>query len=111
GTEVCNPVAPQGIRQGNDQYSFFSPADVELEQIRRAIVAATERLRPSRGVFDPFSDIRHLAREILHYRRQVLSLREFFNEHGCTVLLMQELTRGTAGDLQAGALVAGELTL
>ena len=62
-------------------------------------------------VFDPFSDVRHLAREVLHYRRQVLSLREFFNEHGCTVLLMQELTRGVAGDLQAEALVHGYLTL
>jgi circadian clock protein KaiC len=62
-------------------------------------------------VFDPFSDVRHLAREVLHYRRQVLSLREFFNQHGCTVLLMQELTRGTAGDLQAEALVHGYMTL
>jgi circadian clock protein KaiC len=110
-TEVCNPVAAEGIGQGDDKYSFFSPADVELEQIRQAIVAATERVRPSRVVFDPFSDVRHLAREVLHYRRQVLSLREFFNEHGCTVLLMQELTRGTAGDLQAEALVHGYLTL
>jgi circadian clock protein KaiC len=111
GIEVCNPVAPDGVRQGDDKYSFFSPADVELDQIRQAIVAATERVRPSRVVFDPFSDIRHLAREVLHYRRQVLSLREFFNEHGCTVLLMQELTRGTVGDLQAEALVHGYLTL
>src|SRR5689334_2284783 len=111
GIEVCNPIAPDGVRQGNDKYSFFSPADVELEQIRQAIVAATERVRPARVVFDPFSDVRHLAREVLHYRRQVLSLREFFNEHGCTVLLMQELTRGTAGDLQVEALVHGYWTL
>src|SRR4051794_15110562 len=111
GTEVCNPVAPDGIRQADDKYSFFSPADVELEQIRQAIVVAIERVRPSRVVFDPFSDVRHLARDVLHYRRQVLSLREFFNEHGCTVLMMQELTRGTGGDLQAEALVHGYLTL
>jgi circadian clock protein KaiC len=111
GIDVCNPVAPDGVRQGDDKYSFFSPADVELDQIRQAIVAATERVRPSRVVFDPFSDVRHLAREVLHYRRQVLSLREFFNDHRCTVLLMQELTRGTAGDLQAEALVQGYLTL
>ena len=111
GIEVCNPVAPEGVRQGDDKYSFFSPADVELDQIRQAIVAATQRVRPSRVVFDPFSDVRHLAREVLQYRRQVLSLREFFNEHGCTVLLMQELTRGGAGDLQAEALVHGYLTL
>lgn len=111
GIEVCNPGVPDRISQPGDKYSFFSPADVELDEIRDAIVAATERVRPSRVVFDPFSDIRHLAREVLRYRRQVLSLREFFNEHGCTVLLMQELTRGTAGDLQAEALVHGYLTL
>jgi circadian clock protein KaiC len=111
GIEVCNPITADGVRHGEEKYSFFSPADVELEQIRQAIVAATERVRPSRVVFDPFSDVRHLAREVLHYRRQVLSLREFFNEHGCTVLLMQELTRGTAGDLQAEALVHGYMTL
>jgi circadian clock protein KaiC len=111
GIEVCNPVAPERIRQPDEKYSFFSPADVELEEIRNAIAAAVDRVRPSRVVFDPFSDIRHLAREGLHYRRQVLSLRDFFNDHACTVLFMQELTRGTAGDLQAEALVHGYLTL
>jgi circadian clock protein KaiC len=111
GIDVCNPGLPERINQHGDTYSFFSPADVELDEIRNAILSATERVRPSRVVFDPFSDIRHLAREVLRYRRQVLSLREFFNEHGCTVLLMQELTRGTAGDLQAEALVHGYLTL
>src|SRR6187200_415354 len=29
GIEVCNPVAPDGAGQGDDRYSFFSPADVE----------------------------------------------------------------------------------
>jgi circadian clock protein KaiC len=111
GIEVCNPVGPEHVRRPEEKYSFFAPADVELDQIRSAIVAAVERIRPSRVVFDPFSDVRHLARDIVHYRRQVLSLREFFNEHNCTVLLMQELTRGTAGDLQAEALVHGYLTL
>ena len=111
GIDVCNPGSPQRINQPNDKYSFFSPADVELDEIRNAFFAATERVRPSRVVFDPFSDIRHLAREVLRYRREVLSLREFFNENRCTVLLMQELTRGTGGDLQAEALVHGYLTL
>jgi circadian clock protein KaiC len=111
GIEVCHPVAPERVGHADEKYSFFSPADVELDEIRNAVVAAIERVQPSRVVFDPFSDIRHLAREVLHYRRQVLSLRELFTEHGCTVLLMQELTRGSAGDLQAEALVHGYLTL
>jgi circadian clock protein KaiC len=62
-------------------------------------------------VFDPFSDIRHLARDVLRYRRYVLYLREFFTQQHCTVLLMQEMTRGTPGDLQAEALVHGYVTL
>ena len=111
GIEVCNPVTSTLIHQPDEKYSFFSPADVELDEIRNAIVAATERAQPSRIVFDPFSDIRHLAREPLRYRREVLSLREFFNEHKATVLLVQELTPGAGGDLQAEALAHGYLTL
>jgi circadian clock protein KaiC len=111
GVDVCTPIALQPIRRPEDTYSFFSPADVELDEIREAIIAATDRVRPLRVVFDPFSDIRHLAREVLRYRRQILMLRDFFSERNCTVLLMQELTRGTLGDLQAEALVHGYLTL
>ena len=62
-------------------------------------------------MFDPFSDIRHLAREVLRYRRQILTLRDFFSERNCTVLLMQAMTRGTQGDLQAEALVHGYRTM
>jgi circadian clock protein KaiC len=111
GVELCNPMSDRRTAHPDEQYSFFSPADVELEDIRAAIVAAVERVKPARVVFDPFSDIRHLARDVLRYRRYVLYLREFFTQQGCTVLLMQEMTRGTPGDLQAEALVHGYVTL
>jgi circadian clock protein KaiC len=99
------------VQDPDEQYSFFSPADVELEDIRTAIVEAVTRVKPRRVVFDPFSDIRHLARDVLRYRRYVMALRAFFTEQGCTVLLMQEITRGTPGDLQIEALVHGYFTL
>jgi circadian clock protein KaiC len=111
GITVTNPTAPQRALGGEDSYSFFSPADVELDQMRREIAAAVERVNPSRLVFDPFSDVRHLARDVLRYRREVLALREFFTERGCTVLLIQEMTRDMPGDLQAEALVHGYFTL
>lgn len=111
GVELCNPMSERRTAHPDEQYSFFSPADVELEDIRAAIVAAVERVKPARVVFDPFSDIRHLARDVLRYRRYVLYLREFFTQQRCTVLLMQEMTRGTPGDLQAEALVHGYVTL
>ena len=68
-------------------------------------------MHPARVVFDPFSDIRYLARETLGYRRQILALRDFFSEQNCTVLLLQEMTRGSPGDIQVEALTHGYLTL
>jgi circadian clock protein KaiC len=111
GVELCNPTAAKRTTHPDEQYSFFSPADVELEDIRAAIVDAVERVAPTRVVFDPFSDIRHLARDVLRYRRYVLYLREFFTRRQCTVLLMQEMSRGAPGDLQAEALVHGYVAL
>ena len=108
--QVCNPTA---VARSSDEekYSFFSPADVELDEMRKVIMQAVERSRPARVVFDPFSDVRHLSRDVLRYRREVLTLRQFFAEQDCTVILMQELMRGAPGDLQAEALVHGYLTL
>jgi len=59
GIAVANPASPARDLDPEQQYSFFSPGDVELDDIRNAIVAAVERVQPSRVVFDPFSDIRH----------------------------------------------------
>ncbi len=111
GIVVANPSSPARTLDPDQQYSFFSPGDVELDDIRNAIVAAVEHVRPTRVVFDPFSDIRHLSRDVLRYRRQVLSLRELFASSGCTALLMQEYTRGIEGDLQAEALAHGYISL
>ena len=111
GIAVANPASPSRELDPDQQYSFFSPGDVELDDIRNAIVAAVEHVQPSRVVFDPFSDIRHLSRDVLRYRRQVLSLRELFASCHCTALLMQEGTRGAEGDLQAEALAHGYIAL
>lgn len=112
GVELCNLLVSQEmLKNDGEKYSFFSPADVELNDTTKTILETVEKAKPARVVFDPFSDIRHLARDVLRYRRQLLALREFFTEMDCTVLLMQEMTRGTPGDIQAEALVHGYLTL
>lgn len=111
GIDVLNLVASREVLKSEEKYSFFSPADVELDDLTREIVSTIDRLKPTRVVFDPFSDVRHLARDVLSYRRQVLALRDFFSERNCTVLLMQETTRGTAGDIQLEALTHGYVTL
>lgn len=111
GVPVLNLFLSRELLDPGEQYSFFAPSDVELNDTTRNIVSTVEQVRPSRIVFDPFSDVRHLARDTLGYRRQILALRDFFTGQGCTVLLMQELTRGSLGDAQAEALTHGYLTL
>jgi predicted ATP-dependent serine protease len=76
GIHVLNLVLTRQVLQTEEQYSFFSPADVELNDTTRQILDTVKKLRPTRVVFDPFSDIRHLARETLGYRRQILALRD-----------------------------------
>jgi circadian clock protein KaiC len=72
------------------EYSFFEPGDIELHDVTRAIMDVAARVKPRRVVFDPFSDIKLLARDPLRYRRQLLQLREHFAAMGATVLLIQE---------------------
>ena len=111
GVEILNLTFSQDVLKPEEKYSFFSPADVELHDTTRVILNTVERVRPQRVVFDPFSDIRHLARDTLSYRRQILALRDFFTTQDCTVLLMQEMTRSSPGDVQAEALTHGYMTL
>lgn len=96
---------------GEGEYSFFSPGDIELGDIARAIMEATTREKPDRIVFDPFSDVRLLARDPLRYRRQVLQLREHFAALGSTVILIQESGLETAGDPAVEGVVHGILAL
>jgi circadian clock protein KaiC len=111
GIHILNLLLTKEVLHADEQYSFFSPADVELSDTTKQILDKVKQLRPARVVFDPFSDIRYLARETLGYRRQILALRDFFSEQNCTVLLMQEMTRASPGDIQAEALTHGYLTL
>ena len=74
--------------QADSQYTFFHPSEVELSDTTRIILDAVERVQPTRVVFDSLSEMRLLARDSLRYRRQLLSLKQYFTEAGCTVLLL-----------------------
>ena len=56
------------------EYSFFSPGDIELNDVTKAIVDVATRVKPRRAVFDPFSDVKLLARDPLRrlHRRHVV---------------------------------------
>lgn len=108
--EIFNPTRLDSDVPDGD-YSFFSPADIELSDITKTIVDAVQRVNPARVVFDPFSDVRLLARDPLRYRRQVLQLREFFVSRNATALLIQERTAEASSDPAAEGIVQGIIAL
>ena len=97
GIEVFE-LSPAGAAPA-DQYTLYHPAEIELAEMARRVLDATERVRPSRVVFDSLSEMRLLARDSLRYRRQILALKEYFAGRDSTVLLLDDRT-STQGDLQ-----------
>ena len=89
GIEVFQLSAVEGSRQ-QDQYTLYHPAEVELGETMQRVMDVIERLQPTRVVLDSLSEMRLLARDPLRYRRQILSLKEFFSGRSCTVLLLDD---------------------
>ncbi|RZI97389.1 MAG: circadian clock protein KaiC [Variovorax sp.] len=109
GIEVFELVTEEGLSPSAEQ-SILYPAEVELGETTRGVMAAVERLSPTRLVFDSLSEMRLLAQDPLRYRRQILALKHFFAARDCTVLLLDDMT-STAGDLQLHSIAHGVLGL
>jgi circadian clock protein KaiC len=110
GIDVVN-LAEVEAPESDADYSFFSPGDVELDDVVQRILHTTSTLRPARVVFDPFSDVRLLARDPLRFRRQLLRLREHFSRLGSTVLLIQEAGLEATLDNTGEGVVHGVISL
>ena len=61
-------------------------------------------------VIDSLSELRLLARDALRFRRQILSLKQFFSKRDCTVLLVDDKS-APEGDLQLQSLAHGVILL
>ena len=87
---LCKISPPELEGAGSQQYTVFQPAEVELADVLETILAKVREIAPSRVVIDSMSELRMLARDSLRYRRQVLSLKQFFEGRDCTTLLLDE---------------------
>ena len=110
GITIRELVPPEESLQPAEQYTMFHPAEVELSETTRTILADVERLKPTRLVFDSLSELRLLAGDPLRYRRQLLALKQFFRGRRCTVLLLDDLT-SSGRDLQVQSIAHGVLVL
>lgn len=99
------------LGEGRNQ-SVFHSWEVELGETIRFIKQEIERLKPARVVFDSLSELRLLAQDPLRYRRQVLSLKQFFAPRNTTVLFIDDLTsEGRDRDTHLHSICHGVISL
>jgi circadian clock protein KaiC len=101
---------PELAGRGAEQYTVFHPAEVELADVMQSILDRVEKSQAARIVIDSMSEIRMLARDPLRYRRQVLTLKQFFVGKKATVLLLDDRT-GDRQDLQLQSISHGVIRL
>ena len=94
----------------DEDNTLFHPAEVELAETTRAIIAEVERIKPDRVVIDSLSELRLLAQSGLRYRRQILALKQYFTGKHATVLLLDDRT-SSVGDQQLQSVAHGVLAL
>jgi circadian clock protein KaiC len=91
------------------QYTMFHPSEVEMVDLTRRIFEEVERIGARRVVLDSLAEIRLVAQNPLWFRRQLLALKQYFSGSQCTVLLLDESSKG--GEHHARTVVHGVLTL
>ena len=85
--------------RADEAYTLFHPSEIELQQTVEVILAAIEEKRPVRVVIDSLSEMRLMARDPLRFRRQILSLKQFFAGRDCTALFLDDRS-APDGDMQ-----------
>jgi circadian clock protein KaiC len=108
GITIHELATPQDL-EAADQ-SIFHPSEVELGETARTILDELERVGPARVAIDSLGEMRLMAQGSLRFRRQVLALKQAFQERGATPILLDEQA-GEAGDPQLRSVCHGVLRL
>jgi circadian clock protein KaiC len=99
-------VAADGGSPEDDENTLYVPAEVELGERMRALLAEVDRVRPRRVIIDSCSELRLLAQSPLRFRRQLLALKLELVKRGCTVVLLDNPS-GEGGNELLQSLVHG----
>jgi circadian clock protein KaiC len=95
GIEVFDLGSASDVLSQEREQTLLHPWEVELGEVVKLITDEVERVNPRRVVFDSLSELRLLAQDPLRYRRQVLSLKQYFAGRNITVVLVDDLTAST----------------
>jgi circadian clock protein KaiC len=110
GIDIYELVPPELSLDPSQQQSVVYSSDLELGETVQFVMDEVEKAKPTCVVFDSLSDIRLLAGAPLRYRRQVLALKHFFHQRGCTTLFVDDLTE-EMDDANLHSLVHGVVRL
>lgn len=92
GIDFCELVPPEMSLNPELEQSVVYASDLELGETVTLVMEAVRKHAPKRVVFDSMPEIRLLAQNALRFRRQVLALKHYFAQAGCTVLALDDLT-------------------
>ena len=110
GIDICDLSRSDANLNGQTEISVFHPSETELGETTQAIMAAVEKYQPQHVIFDGLSELRLLAGDPLRYRRQLLSLKAYFNDKKVTVMALDDRTF-QMGEIQPESLVSGNIVL
>jgi circadian clock protein KaiC len=108
GIEIVELIPEES--EGEGALTMLQPAEIELTETMQKIIGTIEERNPARVVFDSLSEMRLLAQSSLRYRRQILTLKQFFVGRKCTVLMLDDRT-AEGPDLQLHSIAHGVIAL
>jgi circadian clock protein KaiC len=94
----------------NDENTLYAAEDVDLRETVRVLLDEVRRVDAQRVVFDSLAEIRILTQTSVRYRRQLLSLKQYFAGRSTTVLLLDDRVAHDT-DVQVESLVHGVIVL
>lgn len=89
-----------------ERNTVFHPAEIELNKTTQLLLQRIQEVKPKRLVLDSLSELRLLSDSALRYRRQMLSLKQFFAGQQMTVLLLDDHS-ADGGDLHVQSIAHG----
>ncbi len=90
--------------------TIFHSSELELNQTTRLLLQKIEDYKPTRLVIDSLSELRLLSDTALRYRRQMLSLKQYFSGREMTVILLDDHSVD-GGDMHVQSIAHGVFTI
>lgn len=90
--------------------TVFHSSELELNQTTNLLLEKIEAYKPSRLVIDSLSELRLLSDTALRYRRQMLSLKQYFSGKDMTVILLDDHSVD-GGDMHVQSIAHGVFTI